>query len=221
MIPESELMAQARRARSEDRLEDMQSILVNVVVQEPNNDEAWLLLAETIQDSEKKMECLEQARRIDPRNPATLRAIQALRAEISQAALGASPMAEPGETAEPVESQETASAPASSSEVVVEIPIQPDLAGPLLSYADTLAKSVMMSVEPAGTRALGLELVQVIEQAMRHDELRARRWAHSGGRDALVKYEKTLSVLITNLPQQDSQLPMLRQARQRALALLK
>ena len=91
----------------------------------------------------------------------------------------------------------------------------------MLEGVETLAKAVMMSVEPLATRTLGLELVQVIEQAMRHDETQARRWAHSGGRDALVKYERTLSTLITNLPQHDPQLPSLREARQRALELFR
>lgn len=218
MIPESELMAQARRARGEARLDDMQSILVNVVVQEPNNDEAWLMLAETIQDPEKKMECLERARRIDPRNPATLRAIQQLRDEIAQAAFGPGPGAQTAKVAA-IDEQPTGELPA--ADVVVEIPIQPGLAGPLLDYAETLANSIMLSVEPVATRTLGHELVQLVEQAMRHDETRARRWAHSAGRDALVKYEKTLSVLLANLPQHDSQLPVLRQARQRTLNLLK
>lgn len=218
MIPESELMAQARRARGENRLDDMQSILVNVVVQEPNNDEAWLLLAETIQDPEKKMECLERARRIDARNPATVRAIQQLRDEIAQAAFGPELAATAAEAIETAEMQTPQTLPA---DVVVEIPIRPDFAGPLLEYAETLAKAIMMSLEPVATRALGLELVQLVEQAMRHDEMRARRWAHSAGRDALVKYEKTLSILITNLPQQDPQLPLLREARQRVLKVLK
>lgn len=218
MIPESELMAQARRARGEGRLDDMQSILVNVVVQEPNNDEAWLMLAETIQDPEKKMECLERARRIDPRNPATQRAIQQLRDEIAQAAFGPELAARSAEASVTTKEQTEET---SAADVVVEIPIQPELAGPLLDYAETLAKSIMLSVEPVATRALGHELVQLVEQAMRHDEMRARRWVHSAGRDALVKYEKTLTTLITNLPHQDSQLPALRQARQRTLNLLK
>lgn len=214
-------MAQARRARSEGRLDDMQSILVNVVVQEPNNDEAWLMLAEAIRDPEKKLECLERARRIDPRNPATLRAIKSLRDEIAQAAFGTADAQDADNDDAAVASTDSMAAPTTSPEAGVEIPIQPDLAGPLLSYAEALAKSVMLSVEPTATRALGLELVQVIEQAMRHDNVRARRWAHSGGKDALVKYEKTLSTLLSNLPQQDPQLGPLRQARQRALALLK
>lgn len=220
MIPESELMAQARRARSEARLDDMQSILVNVVVQEPNNDEAWLMLAEAIQDPDKKMECLERARRIDPRNPATLRAIQEIRDGISQAIAEAEPAAATDAVQDPA-AQDPTPAQETPSQAIVEIPIQPDLAGPLLTYAETLAKAVMMSVEPVATRTLGLELVQVIEQAMRHDEMRARRWAHSGGRDALVKYERALSTLITNLPQNDPQLPTLREARQRALQIFR
>lgn len=201
MMPESEWMTQARRALREERLEDAQGILVNVVVREPTNDEAWLLLAEAMQDPERKMECLERARRIDSHNPATRRAIQALQNEIAQAAFR----------------QEVAETPAPVS----EIPVRPELAVALIEYAETIAQAILMSTEPASTRALGLELVRQIEQALRHDELRTRRWARSAGRDALVKYEKALSVLITNLPQNDSQLPLLREQRQHALDLLK
>lgn len=201
MIPESEWMAQARRALREERLDDAQGILVNVVVQEPSNDEAWLMLAELIRDPERKMECLENARRIDPRNPATQRAIQALQAEIAQVAFGQTP--------------------APTSPTVTEIPTLPDLAGPLLDYAETIAQAVIMSIEPSATRTLGLELVHQIEQALRHDETRARRWARSAGRDALVKYEKALTILITNLPQNDPQLATLREQRQHALNLFK
>lgn len=202
MIPESELMAQARRAMREERLDDAQGILVNVVIQEPTNDEAWLMLAEMIQDPQRKMECLERARRIDSRNPATQRAIQQLQNEIAQAAFGQAPTP-------PVAANPT------------EIPMRPELAGPLLEYAETITQAVMMSVEPSATRTLGLELVHQIEQAMRHDEMRARRWARSAGRDALVKYERALTMLITNLPQNDSQVVPLREQRQRALDLMK
>ncbi len=201
MIPESEMMAQARRALLEGRSEDAQSILVNVVVTEPGNDEAWLMLAETIQDPERKMECLQRARRIDPRNPETQRAIHALQNEIAQAAFG--------------------NAPAPAESTATEIPTRPALAGALLEYAETLAQAVMLSMEPSATRTLGLELVHQIQLALRHDELRARRWARSAGRDALVKYERALTTLIANLPQNDSRLADLREQRQHALDLFK
>ena len=94
MIPESELMAQARRALREGRLDDAQGFLINAGIQEPSNDEAWLLLAETIQDPERKMECLERARKIDPRNPATLRAIQDVKENITKAAFTEIPATE-------------------------------------------------------------------------------------------------------------------------------
>lgn len=200
-MPESELMTQARRALREERLEDAQGILVNIVVQEPQNDDAWVMLAETISDPERKMECLERARRIDPRNPATLRIIQALNEQTAQAAFGQAPKL-----------QETGPGPT---------PNHPELAGPLLEHAETIAHAVIMTTEPAATRSLGLDLVHQIESALRHDETRTRRWARSAGRDALVKYEKTLTTLITNSPQHDPQLTPLREARQRALDLLK
>lgn len=195
-------MTQARRALREGRSDDAQGFLVNIVVQEPTNDEAWLLLAETIQDPERKMECLERARRIDPRNPATLRAIQTLKSEITQAAFGA----------------EGATTPSPAPEAPRA---HPELVGPLLEYAESIAQAVIMSIEPSATRTLGFELVNQIELALRHDETRTRRWARSAGRDALVKYEKGLSTLLTNLPQNDPQLPTLREERQRALGLLK
>lgn len=196
-------MAQARRALRENRLEDAQSLLVNVVIQEPRNDEAWLMLAELAHDHERKMECLEKARRIDPRNPATMQAIQTLQNEIAQSAFGQTP------------------APAVTPAAPPEIPTRAELAGPLLDYAETLAHALIMAIEPSATRTLGLELVHQLEQALRHDEMRARRWARSVGRDALVKYEKALSTLITNSPQNDPQLAALREQRQRALDLLK
>jgi hypothetical protein len=201
MIPESELMAQARRALREERLDDAQGILVNIVVREPTNDEAWLMLAETIQEPERKLECLEKARRIDPRNPATQRAIQSLQNEIAQAAFGQAPLPVP--TTSP------------------EVPTRPELAGPILEYAEMIAHAVILSMEPTATRNLGLELVHQVEQGLRHDETRTRRWARSAGRDALVKYEKALSTLITNLPHHDPQLATLREQRHRALDLFK
>ncbi len=211
MIPESELMAQARRALREERLEDAQGILVNVVISEPRNDEAWLMLAETLQDPARKMECLENARRIDPRNPVTLRAIQALQNEAAaentaqDSALPAAP--DPAPTQPPT--------------IAPEIPTRANLIEPLLQEAELAAKAIMMSVEPAEIRNLGVELVTQIEQAILHDETAARRWARSAGRDALVKYERGLSTLITNLPMNDPYLAALREQRQRALELFK
>lgn len=211
MIPESELMAQARRALREERREDAQGFLVNIVIREPGNDEAWLLLAETITDPQRKMECLEKARRIDSRNPATQRAIQALQNEIAQAAFGQAP----------TPAAEAADAATAETFVPVQPPPKPDLAVPLLEYAETIAHAVIMSIDPTATRTLGLELVHQIGLAARYDQVRARRWAHTAGRDALVKYEKALSTLITNLPQNDPQLVALREQRTRALDLFK
>lgn len=200
MIPESELMTQARHAFEQGRLEDAQGILVNVVIHEPVNDDAWLMLAETIQDPARKMDCLEKARRIDPRNPATLRAIQALESGVVEAA---PKLVTPTPTTTP------------------EIPTRPNLIESLLSEMELTAKAIMMSVEPTATRNLGLEFVKQIEHAITHDETHARRWARSAGRDALVKYERGLSTLITNLPINDPQLASLREQRQRALELFK
>src|SRR5512142_1787876 len=75
----SEMMIeQARRALHEERIEDAQAILINVIVREPEQDEAWLLLAEALADPGKKRECLERARAINPRNVAITRALERL-----------------------------------------------------------------------------------------------------------------------------------------------
>ncbi len=207
---ESELLAQARRAIREERLDDAQGILINVVVFEPNNDEAWLLLATTMQDPERKLACLEKARRIDPNNAATRRAIEELQAEISQAVFRA-------------EFNHHHSEPAAENATPTKSDPVTDTkhADVLLKYSESMAQAVIMTTDPADTRNLGVELVRALERARENDATRTRRWATSGGRSALVKYEKALTQLITNLPQNDPQISALREQRQRALNLLK
>lgn len=197
MIPESELMKQARLAMEEKRLDDAQSILVNVVVGEPANDDAWLLLAETISDPQRKLECLEKAKRIDAHNPATLRAIHSLQNEIAQGIFGQR----------------------AANSVHAEISTKPEFAVPYLESAEKTAHAVNGAVEPNVIRALGAKLVDELEHALNYDEIRTRRWARSIGRDALVKYERALTNLISTLPQDDSQLAALREQRRRALKL--
>lgn len=225
LIPESELMAQARRALREGRLDDAQGVLVNIVVVEPNNDEAWLMLAETMPDPQRKMECLERARRIDPRNEATKRALQALLAESSKPKVVEPPAPEtttaPESEAAPVQPAAPAIQAPDVSAAATENAARPHLASPILEYAETIVQAVMMSIDPSATRTLGSELVNQILQAREHDKILTRRWASSAGRDALVKYEKGLSTLITNLPQNDPQLSALRQERQRVLELFR
>lgn len=198
ILPESELIVQARRAMREERLDDAQGILVNLVVTEPDNDEAWILLAETLRDPERKLECLEHARRIDPHNPATKRAIEEAQQQIAQAAFG---------TLASKNNAQDAS--------------HPELADPILEYGETVAHAVIMTTDPAATRSAGIELIYLLERAQRHDPTRTRRWAASAGRGALVKYEKALTLIITNLPQNDPQLSTLREQRQRALDFFK
>ncbi len=195
------MMAQARRALREERFDDAQGILVNIVVREPDNDEAWVLLADTMQDPQRKLECLERARRIDPRNPAIQRAIQEQKTQLARAAFGSLPASPSGNGQTP--------------------DAHPDLATPLLEHADIVARQVLMTTDPAATRTLGLELVHLLERAIRYDERTTRRWAQSAGRAALVKYERAIYTLITNLPQNDPQRQTLREQRQRALEPLR
>jgi hypothetical protein len=195
MSGESEMMEQARRALREERPDDAQAILVNVVVRAPENDEAWLLLATTLDDPQRKLECLERARAANPRNPAIRRAIQELKQSFASAAFGvASPAAPPDHSA---------------------------LVVPLLEQAETVVRRVLFTTEPSDTRQSGLELVALLEQAARHDETQTRRWARTAGRQALVKFEKALTNYITGLPQTDPAVAPLREQRQRALNLLR
>jgi len=203
-------MAQARRAVREERLDDAQGILVNVVVNEPRNDEAWVLLAETLTDPQRKLECLEKAHGIDPRNAVTERALQAVRDQIANAATPA-----PAETLTPVPAASPDSAP------VEQGAAHPELAAPLLEGAEPLAREVLLSTDPNDTRSLGLTLVEQLEAAAAYDDVATHRWSQSAGRDALVKYERAVTMLITNLPQTDPQLDTLRGQRRRALALLR
>ncbi len=200
-------MNQARRAAREERFEDAQGILINVVVREPQNDEAWILLAEVLPSPERKMECLERARRISPRNPAVLRSIAELKAALEASAFEQE-LSVPADTAQ-------------SETLIVPPPARTELAVPLLEHGDVVARELMLTTEPSETRALGLEIVHLLDQATDYDPTAARRWARSAGHDALVKYERTVSILITNLPQSDPQLTGLRSQRQRALAFLK
>ena len=198
ILPESDLLGQARRAMREERLDDAQGILVNLVVREPENDEAWVMLAETLQDPERKLECLEHARRINPRNPATKRAIEAAQHQFAQAAFGTPLAKNNGQDG-----------------------LHPELADPILEYGETVAHAVLMTTDPTATRSAGVELIYLLERARRHDATRTRRWAASAGRGALLKYEKALTLMITNLPQNDPQLTALREQRQRALDFFK
>jgi tetratricopeptide (TPR) repeat protein len=198
------LMEQARRALRETRTEDAQAILINVIVRQPEDDEAWLLLAEALSDETKKRECLERARSINPRNPAILRALETLGAVTTRG----------GEVDRAADADDRALPPLSNA--------PPHTDGiPLLDYADTIAMTVMLTTDAQDTRNVGLELVRVLSQAAERDFVRTRRWARAAGRDALFKYEKALTHAIVNLAHDDPQLPHLRQERQRALDFMK
>lgn len=187
-------MAQARRALNERRADDAQGILINLIVSEPRNDEAWILLASTFDDQERRMECLQRGRKNNPYSESILGAIQELKTEFLNAAFGATSVSN-----EP----------------------NPALVDTLLETCETIAQSIIMTSEPGTARMLGLELVHLLERARHHDAIRARRWATSAGRAALVKYERALSQFIANLPQNDPQLTALREQRQHALDMFK
>ena len=204
------LMEQAQRALSEKRNEDAQAILINIIVSAPENDEAWVLLADAVGDAAKKRECLERARSINPRNPALLRAMERLSA--APPAEGASTEGPPAEglPASPA----TAKPGSQSAGATTSI-------APLLEQSELIAQTVLMTTEGPDTRQAGLDLVKVLSQAAARDAVTTRRWARSAGRGALIKYEKALTTFIANLPRDDPQLPLLREQRLLVLEHLK
>jgi hypothetical protein len=200
------LMEQAHRALREQRNEDAQAILINVIVSEPEDDEAWLLLAEAIADAKKKRECLERARAINPSNPAILRALE--RIEAPAPSVPSAPAEAPAEALP---------APAETADLDPQPKAATDSIAPLLEQGKVIARTVLMTTEAPETRHVGRELVQVLSDAAARDAVATRRWARSAGRGALIKYEKALTSFIANLPRDDPQLPLLREQRQLVL----
>ncbi len=208
-MPET-LMEQARRALREERIEDAQAILINVIAREPEQDEAWLLLAEALSEPTKKRECLERARAINPRNRAILRALEHLDAALPPA------VAETTVAAMPVQAGKPAPAPAARMSGAAHEALQK-----LLEYSELIAQTILLTTEPPDTRNAGKELLGTLDQAAAQDQATTRRWARSVGRAALIKYEKALTTVIANLPHDDHNLAELRDQRQRALDYLK
>ncbi len=235
------LMEQARRALRESRHEDAQAILINIIVREPEEDEAWVLLAEALADETKKRECLERARAINPRNPAILRALDRLcESQLTTHALNAEAAAPQPALASPRHATASVvTAAALSSHPAPSVPANgksesppPEAVEPsfetefaslatLLEYGELFAQTVMMTTEPPDTRNIGLELLKILDQAAAQDAIQTRRWARTRGRSALVKYEKALTSSIVSLPRGDPSLHDLREQRAHALQFLK
>ncbi len=191
-------MEQARRALREERNEDAQAILINVIAREPDQDEAWLLLAEALSEPNKKRECLERARAINPRNRAIARALERLELTIP-----------------PVAVEQKAAPPLPGNQVSVPGPPAPSPESRaaiqrLLEYGELVAQTILLTTEAPDTRNAGLELLKTLDEASVHDQVTTRRWTRSVGRSALFKLEKALTILIANLPFDDPQLPDLR-----------
>jgi hypothetical protein len=165
------------------------------------------MLAQTFDDLERRMECIQRARQANPNSATIALAIQELKNQISTSAFGQPP----AETTAPLSPAADTSTPATN----------PALAQLLLDAAKLLAHATVMSSAALETRAVGMELVYLLERAQTHDVVLTRRWTSSAGHAALVKYEKALTQLLTNMPLHDPQIALLREQRQRALDLFK
>lgn len=199
---ERDLLAQARAALEQNQPDTAQGLLVNLVVEQPRNEEAWVLLAQTFADLERRMECIQRAREFNPYSAIIAEAIQNLKAEILQTAFS-----------------ETKPPPLAANSKTN--PLDAELARAMLDAADVLAQATVQTTEPKATCEYGLELVQLLERAAARDAFTTHRWVAASGRAALVKYERALTVFIVNLAQDDAQLAPLRAQRQRALDLFK
>ncbi len=208
-MPET-LMDQARRALREERIEDAQAILINVIVREPEQDEAWLLLAEALSEPTKKRECLERARAINPRNRAILRALEHLDTTLTPTA------ADKPVPALTLPAGQPAPPDAPRMSGAAQEAVQK-----LLDYGELIAQTILLTTEVPDTRNAGQELLGTLDRAAAQDRATTRRWARSIGRAALIKYEKALTTVIANLPHDDPGLTELRDQRQRALDYLK
>jgi hypothetical protein len=225
-----DLMERARRALREERQQDAQAILINVIARQPEDDEAWLLLAEALTDAAKQRECLERARIINPSNPAILRALERIHpvsTEMATAVLAPPPSAEPT-ASEPVpKTAAEAAAPAAlpTSQAVVADSTSEDADSAafdaLLEDGAALAQKLMLTMDHSDTHRVGLDLIKILERAIEQDDVNTRRWARTAGRGALVKYEKALSNIVAGLTRDDPQLALLLEQRQRALAYLR
>lgn len=196
-------MAQARAALERHETEEAQGILINLIVGEPRNEEAWILLADTFDDVERRMECMQRARQANPSSARIASKIQEIKTQVAGEMFGAPTAAAPAPTP-----TETPAANAALAQI-------------LLDAANVLAQATVMATDIVATREVGFELAHLVERASSYDAIVTRRWTNSAGRAALTKYEKALTQLLTNMPQNDPQIAGLREQRQRALDLFK
>ncbi len=234
MMPAEPLMDQARRAMREERIEDAQAILINVIALEPENEEAWVLRAEAITDASKKRQCLERAQTINPRNRAIARALESLDA-IAPPETPPAPAPVPASAVEPpAPPPPPANPPTPAPSRVAEIIATPihftplqrteTIGGPvepLLEAGEALAVRVVQCTDPLETRELGCDLLRLLDEAAASDLAETRRWARANGRDALLRFEQVLTAVIANLPRDNPQLAQLREQRHRALSYLR
>ncbi len=68
--------------------DDARRLLLQFIRQDPNNVQAWLWLAQVLDDPHRQLDCLRQVLRLDPHNPDALAGMEALRV--------GRPMPEPG-----------------------------------------------------------------------------------------------------------------------------
>lgn len=208
-----DLLPQARAALERHETEQAQGLLISIVVDDPHNEEAWLVLAETFDDLERRMECMQRARQLNPNSATIALAIQELKTLVSNSAFGQMPPAVEPAPPVPATPALTTAPPAP--------PPNPELAQILVAAANVIAQAIIMTMEPLQTRRAGAELVHLLERAQSCDAVLTRRWANTTGRAALVKYEKALTQLLTNMPQQDPQISLLREQRRQALDLFR
>ena len=53
----------------------------SALLQNPRSEQAWLLMARVVDQPQQVLDCLEQAHKINPNNPTTLRALGVLTAD--------------------------------------------------------------------------------------------------------------------------------------------
>jgi Tol biopolymer transport system component len=119
------------RAARAGQTKTAQAILADLVRDDPDNEQAWLWLATTVEDVEHKISCLQQALRINPNNEEAAEEIDRLQAQVAAGGVEEAPITTRAQSASA--QAQSASAQAQTASAQAEQP-EPEL--PYVILAD-------------------------------------------------------------------------------------
>jgi len=94
----------------------------SALLQNPRSEQAWLIMARVVDQPQQVLDCLEQANKINPQNPTTLRALSVLRRQAGRGQRTPIPPRAPAPPTTPASStsSSTSIAPAVAKEPAIE-----------------------------------------------------------------------------------------------------